>query len=55
MGVYQVRTTLLVPDEIQTPLVGLSLQWMGTRDKPDPLGANSESILKRQMSALCVQ
>ena len=42
-------------DEIQTSLIGLSLQWMGTQDKPDLLGADSKSVLKRQISALCVQ
>lgn len=35
MGVHQV---MLVSDEIQTPLIGISLWWMGTKDEPDALG-----------------
>lgn len=35
MSVYQV---VLVSDEIQTPLIVISLWWMGTQDEPDALG-----------------
>lgn len=35
MGVYQV---MLMSDEIQTPLIGISLWWMGTQDEPGALG-----------------
>lgn len=35
MGVYQV---MLISDEIQTPLIGISLWWMGTKGEPDALG-----------------
>lgn len=55
MSVYQVRTTLLVSDEIPAPLIGLSLQWIGTWDKPDLLGASSKSILRREIPTLSVQ
>lgn len=52
MGVYQGGATL-VSAEIQTPLIGLFLQWMSTEDKTDLLGAKQEHPEEANINLPC--